>query len=165
MEVTIAWIPRHKDIQGNEIVDQQAKEAAKSKGMSSDTPSTSHKPLKSSRIVTIHQFINQEWEAPWKASNEEALIGHKGFIEAPCGRCPIFRICGGPGEEVSAASCRYWDEWTSGLSISNLNILEHGHEIPWSTAIEFALYGVFIMSSKSGSSFPSSIFRVIWYSS
>ena len=46
----------------------------------------------------------------------EALIGHKGFTEAPCGRCPVFRICGEPGEEISASNCKYWDEWTSQIT-------------------------------------------------
>ena len=55
-------------------------------------------------------------EGDYQDDDEEALIGHKGFTEAPCGRCPVFRICGDPGEEVSAANCRYWDEWTSGIT-------------------------------------------------
>ena len=46
----------------------------------------------------------------------EALIGHHGFTEAPCGRCPVFRICGEPGEEISASNCKYWDEWTSQIT-------------------------------------------------
>jgi DNA-directed RNA polymerase III subunit RPC6 len=43
----------------------------------------------------------------------DLLLGHKGYTEAPCGRCPVFAICGVPGEDVSAANCKYWDEWTS----------------------------------------------------
>jgi len=42
-----------------------------------------------------------------------SVMLQKGYTEAPCGRCPVFRECGDPGEEVSAATCRYWDEWTS----------------------------------------------------
>ena len=44
--------------------------------------------------------------------DEDAVLGHKGYTEAPCGRCPVFKICGNPGEDVSAANCVYWDEWT-----------------------------------------------------
>jgi DNA-directed RNA polymerase III subunit RPC6 len=43
----------------------------------------------------------------------DALFGHKGYTEAPCGRCPVFKICGNPGEDVSAATCIYWNEWTN----------------------------------------------------
>jgi len=46
----------------------------------------------------------------------DALFGHKGYTEAPCGRCPVFKICGNPGEDVSAATCKYWDDWTSRIT-------------------------------------------------
>ena len=49
----------------------------------------------------------------FEADQADALFGHKGYTEAPCGRCPVFSICGNPGEDVSAASCKYWDEWSS----------------------------------------------------
>jgi len=33
-----------------------------------------------------------------------------GFSEAPCSRCPVFRLCedGGP---VDARSCEYFEKW------------------------------------------------------
>jgi len=43
----------------------------------------------------------------------ESMFGHKGYTEAPCGRCPVFNICGNLGEDVSAATCTYWDTWTT----------------------------------------------------
>jgi hypothetical protein len=42
-----------------------------------------------------------------------SVMLQKGYTEAPCGRCPVFGECGDPVEEVSAPTCRYWDEWTS----------------------------------------------------
>jgi len=43
----------------------------------------------------------------------DALFGHKGYTEATCGRSPVFKIWGKPAEDVSAATCKYWDDWTS----------------------------------------------------
>lgn len=50
----------------------------------------------------------------------DALFGHRGYTEAPCGRCPVFNICGNPGEEISAATCVYWNEWTSRVTPGEL---------------------------------------------
>jgi DNA-binding MarR family transcriptional regulator len=46
------------------------------------------------------------------AEDANSAMLQKGYTEAPCGRCPVFVECGAPGEEVSAVSCGYWDEWT-----------------------------------------------------
>jgi DNA-directed RNA polymerase III subunit RPC6 len=46
------------------------------------------------------------------AEDANSVMLQKGYTEAPCGRCPVFAECGAPEEEVSAASCVYWDEWT-----------------------------------------------------
>ena len=51
-----------------------------------------------------------------REEDQDTVFGHKGYTEAPCGRCPVFKICGNPGEEVSAASCVYWDEWTKKIT-------------------------------------------------
>jgi len=56
------------------------------------------------------EYYNNE---TFEADQADALFGHKGYTEAPCGRCPVFNICGNPGEDVSAPTCKYWDEWTS----------------------------------------------------
>jgi DNA-directed RNA polymerase III subunit RPC6 len=50
----------------------------------------------------------------------DALFGHKGYTEAPCGRCPVFDRCGEPGEAISAATCTYWNEWTNRIIPSEL---------------------------------------------
>lgn len=50
----------------------------------------------------------------------DALFGHRGYTEAPCGRCPVFTICGNPGEQVSAATCTYWNEWTGRVTPGEL---------------------------------------------
>jgi DNA-directed RNA polymerase III subunit RPC6 len=51
-----------------------------------------------------------------REEDADIMLGHKGYTEAPCGKCPVFKICGDPGEEVSASNCVYWDEWTAGIT-------------------------------------------------
>ncbi|KAI9685474.1 MAG: 34-kDa subunit of RNA polymerase III (C), partial [Bogoriella megaspora] len=36
-----------------------------------------------------------------------------GFAEAPCGRCPVFDICG-EGSDINAATCLYFNRWLRG---------------------------------------------------
>jgi len=50
----------------------------------------------------------------------DAVFGHKGYSEAPCGRCPVFRVCGNPGDSVNASNCEYWDDWTNRIPASDL---------------------------------------------
>jgi DNA-directed RNA polymerase III subunit RPC6 len=50
----------------------------------------------------------------------DALLEHKGYTEAPCGRCPVFNICGNPGSEVNASTCVYWNEWIKQITPSEL---------------------------------------------
>jgi DNA-directed RNA polymerase III subunit RPC6 len=57
----------------------------------------------------VEYYTNEMFEP----DQADAVFGHKGYTEAPCGRCPVFAICGNPGEDVSAANCKYWDEWTN----------------------------------------------------
>jgi ribonuclease HI len=72
MTIKITWIPGHRDIHGNETVDKHAKEAAKSKGNSGHVPTTAHKSLKSSRLNTIKQAIDNDWDVAWKAVKNDA---------------------------------------------------------------------------------------------
>jgi DNA-directed RNA polymerase III subunit RPC6 len=55
-----------------------------------------------------------------KEEEEDVVLGHKGYTEAPCGRCPVFKICGNLGNDVSAANCVYWDEWTTKITEQEL---------------------------------------------
>ena len=45
---------------------------------------------------------HQADEDEWKRGN--------GLTEAPCGRCPVFDLCG-PGSLINAATCVYFDRW------------------------------------------------------
>lgn len=38
-----------------------------------------------------------------------------GLTQAPCGRCPVFDLCG-PGGKINAGSCIYFNEWLHGGS-------------------------------------------------
>ena len=51
-----------------------------------------------------------------ESEQAQAVFGHFGYTEGPCGRCPVFNECGNPGEDVSAATCVYWDEWTKRIT-------------------------------------------------
>jgi DNA-directed RNA polymerase III subunit RPC6 len=35
---------------------------------------------------------------------------YNGFVDAPCGNCPVFDLCGDEGE-ISARSCVYFGQW------------------------------------------------------
>jgi DNA-directed RNA polymerase III subunit RPC6 len=40
----------------------------------------------------------------------EAWIGRNGMTEAPCGQCPVFKLCQ-PGGAVNPDNCEYFDKW------------------------------------------------------
>ncbi len=46
---------------------------------------------------------------PGEQQAEEDIRGN-GLTEAPCGRCPVFDVCGNGGP-INAASCVYFTEW------------------------------------------------------
>ena len=82
------------------------------------TDGVSYRTVKDDEDVFVEKR-NKYYDA--EDINEEdvdAVLGHQGhgYTEAPCGRCPVFKICGNPGEDVSAANCVYWDEWTRKLT-------------------------------------------------
>jgi DNA-directed RNA polymerase III subunit RPC6 len=35
---------------------------------------------------------------------------YNGFVDAPCGNCPVFDLCGNEGE-ISARTCVYFGQW------------------------------------------------------
>ncbi|KAH8695936.1 putative DNA-directed RNA polymerase III subunit Rpc34 [Talaromyces proteolyticus] len=43
-------------------------------------------------------------------TQQKAWLGNNGMTEAPCGQCPVFRLCQ-PGGSVSPENCEYFDEW------------------------------------------------------
>ncbi|KAF2465358.1 DNA-directed RNA polymeras-like protein III subunit Rpc34 [Lindgomyces ingoldianus] len=40
----------------------------------------------------------------------DSSFGMNGFVEAPCGTCPVFDLCGNEGE-ITASTCAYFTEW------------------------------------------------------
>ncbi|CRG90449.1 DNA-directed RNA polymerase III subunit C34 [Talaromyces islandicus] len=40
----------------------------------------------------------------------KSWIGTNGMTEAPCGQCPVFKLCQ-PGGKVSPDTCEYFDKW------------------------------------------------------
>lgn len=40
---------------------------------------------------------------------------YNGFVDAPCGNCPVFDLCGNEGD-ISARTCVYFGEWLDTLS-------------------------------------------------
>jgi DNA-directed RNA polymerase III subunit RPC6 len=41
--------------------------------------------------------------------------GMNGFVDAPCGTCPVFDLCGDSGE-ITARTCVYFTEWLSSVT-------------------------------------------------
>ena len=70
IDLHIAWIPGHRDIEGNEMADKAAKAAAQSRGMNA-TP-FKHKSLKTARVNLIKQTIKKEWTEDWKTAKGDA---------------------------------------------------------------------------------------------
>jgi len=64
--------PGSSGVHGNETVEKHAKDATKSRGNSQHVPTTAHKPLKSSRLNTIKEAIDKEWDTAWKAIKNDA---------------------------------------------------------------------------------------------
>src|SRR5438876_8687031 len=54
-------------IEGNDKVDDEAKKAAKSKGIDQAIPKITATPLKSSRLQSIKQAIKTDWDTAWKS--------------------------------------------------------------------------------------------------
>jgi len=69
IDLHIAWIPGHRDIEGNEMADKAAKAAAQSRGM--NAMPFKHKSL-NARVNLIKQTIKKEWTEDWKTAKGDA---------------------------------------------------------------------------------------------
>ena len=65
-EIVLCWIPSHIGIQGNEMVDQQAKTSLSLEPTSFKIPFSNFKP-------SINKYILEEWQTSWNKKN----IGNK----------------------------------------------------------------------------------------
>ena len=61
----------HEGVRGNEEADEAAKEAAKSEGKETNIPTTTHKPLKSTRSMCIKWEIMEDWNISWQSQSPD----------------------------------------------------------------------------------------------
>src|SRR5579871_2789024 len=62
-EITITWVPGHRNIHGNDKADEAAKNAAEHP---TTVPNVTTLPLKSTRNWSIKNACKKEWERMWK---------------------------------------------------------------------------------------------------
>jgi hypothetical protein len=67
MSTEIKWVPGHEGVRGNEDADEAAKSAAKSEGNEPNIPTSTHRPLKSARAVSIKRDTTDDWNASWQS--------------------------------------------------------------------------------------------------
>ena len=66
VEITIKWIPKHKNIQSNEKADVKAKRAAKEQEKLESELKPKQATMKATRNMEIKKAIQQQWEKEWK---------------------------------------------------------------------------------------------------
>jgi len=71
MTSEIKWVPGHEGVRGNQEADEAAKEAAKSEGKETNIPTTTHKPLKSTRSMRIKREIMEDWNISWQSQSPD----------------------------------------------------------------------------------------------
>ena len=72
-EIAFCWIPSHIGIQGNEMVDKQAKTSLSLEPTSFKIPFSNFKP-------SINKYILEEWQTSWNNSIGNKLLGIKPTI-------------------------------------------------------------------------------------
>ena len=72
-EIALCWIPSHIGIQGNEMVDKQAKTSLSLEPTSSKIPFSNFKP-------SINKYILEEWQTSWNNSIGNKLLDIKPTI-------------------------------------------------------------------------------------
>ena len=72
-EIVLCWIPSHIGIQGNEMVDQQAKASLSLEPASFKIPFSNFKP-------SINKYILEEWQTLWNNSIGNKLLDIKPTI-------------------------------------------------------------------------------------
>ena len=69
-EIALCWIPSHIGIQGNEMVDKQAKTSLSLEPTSFKIPFSNFKP-------SINKYILEEWQTSWNNSIGNKLLDIK----------------------------------------------------------------------------------------
>ena len=69
LQFEIIWIPGHAEIEGNELVDTEAKKAATDPTLSQ---AHNYKPLKSARTRYIKTAAKNQWQAVWNKNTQTA---------------------------------------------------------------------------------------------
>ena len=72
-EITLCWIPSHIGIQGNEMVDKQAKKSLSLEPTSFKIPFSNFKP-------SINKYILEEWQTSWNNGIGNKLLDIKPTI-------------------------------------------------------------------------------------
>jgi hypothetical protein len=69
MIIYVVWIPGHAEIEGNELVDAEAKKAALDPTLSQ---TYNYKPPKSARIRHIKTAAKKQWQIIWNTNTKTA---------------------------------------------------------------------------------------------
>lgn len=69
-----------------------------------------HTNYKSFRRPNEISKAHADADRPTEIQQKSFFNGKNGMTEAPCGQCPVFKICQ-PGGTVSPENCEYFDEW------------------------------------------------------
>ncbi|KAL1984843.1 hypothetical protein VTN96DRAFT_8598 [Rasamsonia emersonii] len=69
-----------------------------------------YKAVKKPNNVRLASKTRGEGDTAVANEQFEAWLGRNGMVEAPCGQCPVFKLCQ-PGGAVSPENCEYFDSW------------------------------------------------------